>query len=143
MCATIVFMMSTMRRTAIIICATTTLGLLSACNNLSSEAKKMVGNYYIPEISEDEPLMELRKDGHCTIRAIKPGVLTFSVDGEWNVSDDSLRLELDPTTLTVDGDKSLVGEIPVKSSRAITGYNGISLTINDSGVTYVYHRRNE
>lgn len=116
------------------------MGLVS-CNRLSKQAKEMVGNYYIPEISEDEPLMELRKDGKCTIRAINPGVLTISVDGRWNVLDDSLKIDLKPETIITQGDSTLVGNIPQHIGKSIVEFNGISLTVNDGGITYVYHRR--
>jgi len=120
--------------------ATAFMGLVS-CNRLSKQAKEMVGNYYIPEISEDEPLMELRKDGKCTIRAINPGVLTISVDGRWNVLDDSLKIDLKPETIITQGDSTLVGNIPQHIGKSIVEFNGISLTVNDGGITYVYHRR--
>lgn len=114
---------------------------LTACSHLSHEAKKMAGNYYIPEISEDQPLMELRKDGSCTVRAIKPGVLTFSIDGEWNVKDGQLTVELEPETIVTEGDSTLVGNIPDVITKKVIDYNGISLTVEDDGVQYVYHRR--
>lgn len=53
--------------------------ILSGCSHLSSEAKEMVGCYFIPEVSQDDPLMELNANGSCVIRAVKPGVLTMSV----------------------------------------------------------------
>ena len=79
----------------------------------------MVGEYYIPEISEDDPVMELNSNGTCLFRAIKPGVLTYVVRGTWNVVNDSLTVQLDPTTLEWEGDSLSIGEIPTKSSRHI------------------------
>lgn len=49
--------------------------LATSCGDLSSEAKQIVGNYIIPEISQTEPVMELKRDATCVVRAIKPGVL--------------------------------------------------------------------
>lgn len=126
---------------AIIMCAT--MWISTSCNRLSKQAKAMIGNYYIPEISEDEPLLELRSDGTCTIRAIKPAVLTYAVDGKWNVENDSLIATLDPSSLQAEGDTTLIGEIPSSYSRRISGYNGMTLSIEKDGVLYVYHRRNQ
>lgn len=113
----------------------------AGCHRLSSEAKKMTGNYFIPEISEDEPLLELRKDATCTLRAIKPGVLTYSVDGYWNVLNDSLIADLDPSTISWEGDSSLIGEITPHYTRGIVSFNEVTLTVEKDGVQYVYHRR--
>lgn len=115
----------------------------TSCHRLSKQAKAMIGNYYIPEISEDDPLLELRSDATCTIRAIKPSVLTYAVDGTWDVVDDSIVATLKPETLKSEGDTTLIGEIPIKYARKITGFNGLTLTIEKDGVHYVYHRRNE
>lgn len=115
-----------------------------ACGRLSDEARGMIGNYYISEISEDTPLLELKKDGSCVVRAIRPGVLTFSVAGTWNVLNDSLLIELDPTKVTTEeGDSSLVGNIPSRMAKHIVSYNEITLETETDGVTYSYHRRNE
>lgn len=103
----------------------------------------MTGNYYIPEISEDDPMLELRKDATCTMRAIKPALLTYSVEGTWNVVNDSLVAELDPSTLKWEGDSSLIGEITNHYSRHIVSYNEVTLTVDRNGVQYVYHRRPE
>lgn len=119
----------------------TALIALSSCNRLSSEAKKMVGDYYIPEVSEDTPLMELNSNGKCVVRAIKPGVLTYSVEGRWNVIDDSLKIKLDPATLETIGDSTLVGNIPQTIEKAVVNYNGLTLTVNLNGINYYYVRR--
>lgn len=113
----------------------------TGCNRLSSEAKKMVGDYYIPEVSEDTPLMELNSNGKCVIRAIKPDVLTYSVEGKWNVIDDSLKVTLDRSTISCQGDSTLVGEIPETLSKAVVNYNGLTLTLNYNGINYVYVHR--
>lgn len=117
--------------------------MLAACGGLSDEAKKMTGNYYIPEISEETPLMELSKDGSCVIRAVKPGVLTYSVPGKWNVLRDSLLIELDPAKVTYEGDSTVIGHIPSMISKRIVSYNEINLEVETDGIVYSYHRRNE
>lgn len=117
--------------------------VLAACNHLSDEAKEIAGNYYISEISQDEPLMELNKNGKCKIRAINPGVLTMTVEGKWNVEGNKLILDLDPSTLRTEGDSTLVGKIVGHQEKPIVDFNGITLTVNDHGSNFMYHRRND
>lgn len=117
--------------------------MLSSCSHLSSEAKEMVGNYFIPEVSQDTPLMELNADGTCIQRAIRPGVLTMSVPGKWNVLRDSLIMEFDPTGLQTEGDSTLVGNIPLTLKKAVVNFNGSTLTLEHEGVQYVYLRRGQ
>lgn len=112
----------------------------TACSGLSSEGKKIAGNYIIPEVSQTEPLMELNRDASCLVRAIKPGVLTYSVAGKWNVENDSLIMWLNPSTLQVVGDSSLVGNIPERSARKIVEYNEFNLQLESDGVIYFYKR---
>lgn len=114
---------------------------IAGCSHLSSEAKEMVGDYYIPEVSQDEPLMELNSDGTCMIRAIRPGVLTMSVPGKWNVLRDSLMVQLDEKGLVTTGDSTLVGNIPSEIKKAVVEFNGTTLTLEYDGVQYVYLRR--
>lgn len=114
---------------------------IAGCSRLSSEAKEMVGDYYIPEVSQDEPLMELNSDGTCVIRAIRPGVLTMSVPGKWNVLSDSLMVQLDEEGLVTTGDSTLVGNIPSEIKKAVVEFNGTTLTLEYDGVQYVYLRR--
>ena len=115
--------------------------IFSGCSNLSSEAKEMIGSYYIPEVSQDIPLMELNSDGTCVMRAIKPGVLTISVPGKWNVLRDTLFIENDPANLTAEGDTTLIGNIPLNMAKAVTNFSGVTLTLESDGVQYVYLRR--
>lgn len=110
---------------------------------MSDEAKEIAGNYYISEISQDEPLMELNKNGKCKIRAINPGVLTMTVEGKWNVEGNKLILDLDPSTLLTEGDSTLVGKIVGHQEKPIVDFNGITLTVNDHGSNFMYHRRND
>lgn len=115
--------------------------LLCACNHLSDEAKEIIGAYYNPELSQTEPVMELKGNGDCVIRAIKPGVLTYSVEGEWNVENDSLTFELDNSTLKFDGDSTLIGNIPEHYARKVVSFSDYDLQLEQNGVTYLYQRR--
>lgn len=117
------------------------LAALASCNKLTDEARPLVGDYYISEISEDEPLYELRDDATCTLRAIRLGVLTYSVDGEWNVYGDSLVVVLDPASIVWEGDSSLIGEVASRYSRRVVACDELTLTVAKDGNTYVYHRR--
>ena len=120
--------------------ATLSVVLMASCSGLSDEARGMVGDYYIPELSSDEPIMELNDDGSCVVHAIKKDVLSYSVKGEWNVLNDSLIMELDPATLAWEGDSALIGDIPVRMAKRVTDFNGLSLTLTVGGVDYVYFR---
>lgn len=113
---------------------------VTSCNNLSKEAKEIVGSYIIPEVSQTEPVMELNKDATCVVRAIKPGVLTYSVKGTWNVKDDSLIMCLDSTTVAIDGDASMVGEIPLRSARKVVEHSDFNLQLEKDGIVYLYKR---
>ncbi|MCM1111480.1 MAG: hypothetical protein NC336_09740 [Clostridium sp.] len=114
---------------------------LWGCSRLSPEARKIVGDYYIPEISVDEPLIELNPDATCRIRAIRPALLTYSLDGRWDVVGDSLVALLDPSTLVWEGDSTLIGDIETRYSRHIAGSTETTLTIERDGIEYVYHCR--
>lgn len=115
----------------------------SSCSHLSKEAKEIVGTYYNPEISQTDPVMKLQKNASCIITAIKPGVLTYSVEGKWNVLNDSLILELDPKSITFEGDSTLIGNIPERVARKVLSHNDFSLQLESGGVSYLYQRRNE
>ena len=123
--------------------AFTLLALFSGCSGLSSRAKEMVGVYYQPTVSENEPVMELEDNGSCVLHAIKPGVLSYTVRGEWNVEGDSLIITTDGTVDRVKGDTTVVriGTIPSNISYAIADYNVLSLTLTRDGNDYVYVRR--
>lgn len=112
----------------------------SSCGRLSGEAKEIVGNYIIPEVSQTEPVMELNSDATCLVRAIKPGLITYSVSGVWNVKNDSLVMTLDAATLSVDGDTSLVGEIPNHYSSKLLEHNEFGMQLERDGVVYFYKR---
>lgn len=94
----------------------------------------------IPEISQTEPVMELNRDATCVVRAIKPGVLSYSVEGTWNVENDSLIMVLDSSTLKAEGDTLMIGEIPSRSARRIMEFSDFSLQLENEGVVYYYKR---
>ncbi|WP_297059020.1 hypothetical protein [uncultured Duncaniella sp.] len=111
-----------------------------SCGRLSKEAKQIAGDYIIPEVSQTEPVMELKRDATCVLRAIKPGVLTYAVEGDWNVENDSLIISLDTSTVSYVGDSALIGEIPVRSARRIVEHNDFNLQLESDGVIYYYKR---
>lgn len=117
--------------------------ILSACSHLSKEAKEIAGTYYNPEVSQTEPVMQLYKNAKCVVTAIRPEVLTYSLDGKWNVINDSLIIDLNPTTLRFEGDSALIGEIPARIKRKVADHNDFSLTLENDGISYLYQRRNE
>lgn len=114
---------------------------MAACHRLSEKARNMTGHYYITEISEDEPLLELNADATCTVRAIKPGVLTYAVNGTWNVEDDSLIVWVEPTIVEMRGDSTLIGNIPDRIARKLQEFTGTSMTLRSDGNDFVYLRR--
>ncbi len=113
----------------------------TSCHRMSKQARAIVGTYYIPEISPDIPLLELRDDATITVRAVKPQVLTYSVDGVWDVVNDSIVATLDPTSLKWEGDSSLIGSLPTDYRRRIDEYTSQSLIIERDGIKYVYKRK--
>lgn len=116
---------------------------MTSCSHLSKEARQIIGTYYNPELSQTEPVMQLRKDATCTVTAMKPGVLTYSVDGNWDVTNDSLIIELTPGSIRFDGDSTLIGDIPTRVARKIISHNDFSLQLESGGVSYLFQRRNE
>lgn len=117
--------------------------LMSSCGRLSDQAKEMVGNYYIPVISEDQPLMELNGNGECVVRAIRPGVLVYEVPGSWNVENDTLLIKLKPEDIVWEGDSSLIGDVPPELKRAVVEFTGVNLTLKQNDILKVYRRRVE
>ena len=57
------------------------LALLWACSGMSEQETQMVGKYYIPALSDTRPLLELNPERKAVIRAIRPGELSFYVEG--------------------------------------------------------------
>lgn len=130
-----------MKASVVVAVAAAVLAMASACSHLSSHAQRIAGDYYIPEVSEDQPIMELRSDGTCTFRAIRPGVLTYQVEGEWDVDGGMLTASLDTASVTFTGDSTLIGKIPQQVSRRIIKDSDTSMDLEQDGVAYTYHRR--
>lgn len=104
----------------------------------------MIGKYYIPAVSDTTPLIELNADGTSVLRAIRPGNITYSVSGVWKVDKDSLIIESDSTSITIeDGDPGLVGHVAHRVAYPIRNFNESTLTIERQGIVYDYRRRNE
>lgn len=116
---------------------------LSGCSGLSSRAKEMTGDYYLPELTDDVPVMELKGNGTVVQRAIMPGVLSYSVKGRWNVKNDSLIITKLSEPYDVEGDSTLIGKIPERMSKAVVAFNGVTLTLRQGGADYVYFRRGQ
>lgn len=120
------------------------LSILCSCGGMTDTEKKMIGKYYIPAVSDTNPLIELNSDGTSVLRAIRPGDITFSVTGVWKVDQDSLIIESDSTSITIeDGDPGLVGHVARRIAYPIKSFNESTLTIERQGITYDYHRRSE
>lgn len=118
--------------------------LLSACGGLSDREEKMVGNYYIPAVSDSRPLLELGNDRSAVIRAIRPGELSYSVAGTWELDGDTLVIATDPSSITIEeGDPALVGTVAPRVAYPVKSFNETTLTIDRQGITYDYHRRIE
>ncbi len=118
--------------------------LPTACGGLSEQEKKMVGKYYIPAVSDTRPLIELNTDGTSVMRAIRPGDISYSVTGVWKVEKDSLIIESDSTSITIEeGDPGLVGHVSPRVAYPIKNYDETTLSIQRQGITYDYHRRME
>ncbi len=117
---------------------------LSACGGLSDKEKQMVGNYYIPAVSDTRPLLELGNKRDAVIRAIRPGELSYCVTGKWELSGDTLVIQTDPSSITIEeGDPALVGTVAPRVAYPVKAFSENTLTIDRQGVTYDYHRRNE
>lgn len=118
------------------------MSLLAACGGLSEQEEKMVGKYYIPALSDTNPLIELNADRTSVLRAIRPGDITYSVTGVWKIESDSLIIESDSTSITIeDGDPGLVGHVARRVAYPIKDFNESTLSIQRQGITYDYHRR--
>ncbi len=115
---------------------------LSACGGLSEREEKMVGDYYLPAVSDTKPMFELGKDRSAVVRAIRPGELTYSVAGRWELSGDTLVIATDPSSITIEeGDPALVGTIAPRIAYPVEAFNETTLSLDRQGITYDYHRR--
>lgn len=118
--------------------------LLAGCGGMSEQEKQMIGKYYIPAVSDSRPLIELDEEYHSVLRAIRPGELSFSVTGEWRVCNDSLIIENDVSSITIEeGDPGLVGNIAPRVAYPILNFGENVLSLKRGGVVYDYHRRLE
>lgn len=118
--------------------------LLTACGGLSKQEKRMVGNYYIADISDSRPLIELHADGTSVMRAIRPGELSFFVTGQWKVDNDSLIIVNDPSSISIEeGDPAFIGEVTPRVAYPIEHFDDATLRITKQGIVYDYHRRAE
>ncbi len=117
---------------------------LTACGGLSDREKQMVGNYYIPAISDTKPMLELGKDRSAIVRAIRPGELTYNVGGKWKLNRDTLVIETNPASITIEeGDPAMVGTVAPRLAYPVVAFNENTLSLSKQGVTYDYHRRSE
>lgn len=114
--------------------------IAAACSPLSPEAREIVGKYYINEVSDDTPLLELNSDGTSVMRAIRTDVLTVTVPGTWNVTGDSLIIDNDTDAIKAIGDTSIMGNIARRSAHRIIERTPTSITLDINGLNYQYHR---
>lgn len=114
--------------------------IVAACSPLSPEAREIVGKYYINEVSDDTPLVELNSDGTSVMRAIRTDVLTVIVPGTWDVTGDSLVIVNDMNAIKAIGDTSIMGSIAPRSAHRIIERTPTSITLDINGLSYQYHR---
>lgn len=118
------------------------LALLGSCGGMTDQEKAMIGKYYISAVSDTHPLLELGEDNKAVVRAIRPGELSFSVEGVWHVRNDSLVIDNDVSSIAIEeGDPSLVGTVAEHVGWPITHYDETTLRIERAGIIYDYHRR--
>ena len=96
---------------------------LTSCNGLSDYEKTLVGS---------------------TVRAIRPGDLTYSVSATWKATGDSLILVPDSSSIVVEeGDPMAVGNVAPRLSWPIVKCNEQTLTLVRDRNTIDYKRRYE
>jgi|GEM_PF-1929270 len=115
--------------------------VMAGCDSLSDQEKRMVGDYYIPEVSDSTPLYELSEDRSAVVRTIADGV-EASVRGKWRVDNDSLIIDIDESTLTMSDPQAVKVKMQPHIALPIVSYNEITLSLRKSdGLQYDYHRR--
>ena len=120
----------------------TAAAMISSCGGMSDREKAMIGKYYIPAVSDTHPLIELDDKNHSVLRAIRPGELSFSVEGTWHVEGDSLVIVNDASSITIEeGDPTLVGSVAPRVAYPIDNSDETSMRISRHGVIYDYQRR--
>lgn len=118
--------------------------VLAACGGLSDQEKQLVGKYYNTSLSDTRPVIELNADRTSVRRGIRPGEISYSVGGTWKVDGDSLVILSDSTSITIEeGDPGLVGHVVARKAIPLSGFSENTLSIEQQGITYVYHRRLE
>ena len=118
--------------------------LLASCGGMTDRENAMTGKYYISALSDTHPVIELNDKNRSVLRAIRPGELSFSVEGTWHVEGDSLIIVNDSTSITIEeGDPALVGSIAPRVAYPILRADETMMRIERSGVIYDYQRRPE
>ncbi len=116
--------------------------LLGSCGGMTDQEKAMIGKYYISAVSDTHPLLELEEGNTAVVRAIRPGELSFSVEGVWHVRNDSLVIDNDVSSIAIEeGDPALVGNVSEHVSWPIRHYDETTLRLERGGIIYDYHRR--
>ena len=116
--------------------------LLGSCGGMTDQEKAMIGKYYISAVSDTHPLLELNEGNAAVVRAIRPGELSFSVEGVWHVRNDSLVIDNDVSSIAIEeGDPALVGNVSEHVSWPIRHYDETTLRLERGGTIYDYHRR--
>lgn len=115
--------------------------ILQSCGMSESE-KRFIGNYFIPEVSDSEPVFELHSDGTSIYRAGVPGELSVRIPGKWHVErNNQLVFDNDLKHTIIKGDSSRLGSIAPKIERKILSFNNVSLVVLDKGIQYCFRRR--
>lgn len=118
--------------------------LLASCGGMTDREKAMVGKYYISAISDTHPVIELNDNNASVLRAIRPGELSFSVEGTWHIVGDSLIIVNDASSITIEeGDPTLVGNVAPRVAYPIIKADETMMRLERAGVLYDYHRRPE
>lgn len=135
---------SIMRKAGYTVAIAAGLAMTTGCGGMTDREKQMVGKYYIPAVSDSHPMIELNDENMAVIRAIRPGELSFFVTGTWKVRNDSLIIENDASSITIEeGDPALVGTVAPRVAYPILSYDETVLRLKRGGAIYDYHRRQE
>lgn len=115
--------------------------VLQSCG-MSEGEKKFIGNYFIPEVSDSEPIFELHSDGTSIYRAGVPGEVSVKIPGKWHIEKNNrLVFDNDLKHTVVKGDSTRLGKISPTIERKILSYNNVSLIVLDKGIQYCFRRR--
>lgn len=86
-------------------------------------------------------MYELKKEGTCVVRNLLPQVLTMAVKAKWVVTNDSLIINNDLSTVRCVGDTSLIGSVAPAMSRKLVDFDDRSITLGKEGVAYRYEKK--